>query len=343
MSRASESYVSSDLFEIGMGHVLVCRYKVAHRVEVGAFLVDIWCRGVKSADFFTEEADVFRQQVLGRYFQDDPPERHSGSYGRKLVEAAQAYARSLGMPVSLEYKKGARVFGGIDASECAETFSFGREGKPCFMIGPYDDEFTVELILRELRKRCGEEGYHWIQVDEALAEDLAGLEDLETPPVFFAEDSSQAGEKPDDVLVDFAEEYLAEHPKFTGIEFGAAAPDNFASEFLEGALASGRNAEESLDFDQFSMIVSMSVLIWNLRQVPPLAREAALAEVPEDLREVAISALASIGEEDDRRGSILDWRLMERIDPVTKVPGPRLLMLTGLPLPIFDLGDDHVE
>ena len=40
-------YVSNDIEEIGEGHVIVSRKHTGGRVSIAAYLVDIWCVGVK--------------------------------------------------------------------------------------------------------------------------------------------------------------------------------------------------------------------------------------------------------------------------------------------------------
>ena len=48
MKRSPEAFVAPDLFECGIGHLLVSRFKSNGRVELGLFLVDVYCLGVKN-------------------------------------------------------------------------------------------------------------------------------------------------------------------------------------------------------------------------------------------------------------------------------------------------------
>jgi hypothetical protein len=57
--RPPEAYASSSLFEQGIGHITLARFKTSGKTEIGVFLVDIYCLGVKDA-FFTP---LWRRQV----------------------------------------------------------------------------------------------------------------------------------------------------------------------------------------------------------------------------------------------------------------------------------------
>lgn len=144
-----------------MGGVVIVRYKSGGRVEAGVFLLDTYCLGVKNAFFHQcDEADLADviQRTCGAG-SGDPPTEHSGAWGRKLVEDAVAYARRLGFAPHRHYKQAARVLGGINPKDCAETFVFGRDGKPCFIAGPDDGEARCTLIFRILTKKLGPQGF----------------------------------------------------------------------------------------------------------------------------------------------------------------------------------------
>ena len=73
--------------------------------------------------------------------------------GRQVVYGAIGYARELGFEPHAGLRAGRRVPGGLDG-ECKLTF--GRDGKPMYISGPYDDG---ERILRKLRRSLGDGNY----------------------------------------------------------------------------------------------------------------------------------------------------------------------------------------
>ena len=89
---------------------------------------------------------------------------------RKLVEGAEAYARDLGFTPHPDYQRARQIFGDLDATACPTHYVFGRDGKPCFMSGPYDTPARCRRIIDTLTRRCGSEGFHFVVAGEAPVE-----------------------------------------------------------------------------------------------------------------------------------------------------------------------------
>jgi hypothetical protein len=89
---------------------------------------------------------------------------------RKLVEEAEAYARDLGFPPHPDYQRARQIFGDLDVTACPTQYVFGKDGKPCFMSGPYDTPAKCRRILDTLTRRCGPEGFHFMLAGEGPLE-----------------------------------------------------------------------------------------------------------------------------------------------------------------------------
>ncbi len=61
MSRAAETYLEPQIFELGKGTVAVVRHRGGGRVEAGIFLVDTYCLGAKDPDADPDSVD----RILG--------------------------------------------------------------------------------------------------------------------------------------------------------------------------------------------------------------------------------------------------------------------------------------
>jgi hypothetical protein len=57
----------------------------------------------------------------------------------KVVEQAVQYAQGLGFAPHPDYKKAARVFGGLRAEQCSQKFTFGHKGKPLYRRAAYQE------------------------------------------------------------------------------------------------------------------------------------------------------------------------------------------------------------
>lgn len=162
VKKPTEAWHSRNLLENGMGYVVVARFKGNGDAEVGVFLLDMHCLGVKSAFFTQLYAEEYEQDFLQRIYEHDGRTALAPPCARKLVEDAVAYARQLGFEPHPDYRKGARVFGGIDPSTCTQQFTFGSKGKPLYIQGPDDSPAMVERVMGALTRRCGEGGFHYV-------------------------------------------------------------------------------------------------------------------------------------------------------------------------------------
>ncbi len=175
MSGNHIGYIETGLFDDdgpGIGNVVVARRR-GGSWDLGVFLVDRFCLGVKNAFLLSQRDDAELDEILGRIFENGR-EKKDVARCRKFIEGAVDYARGFGFAPHGDYKKASRVFGGVKAADCAETFRYGMDGKPHYVQGPYEDERTVERILGRLRARCGEDGFHYaVRLGDEASEDEA--------------------------------------------------------------------------------------------------------------------------------------------------------------------------
>ena len=155
-------YVAEEIFDEsigqGMGHVVVSRLS-GSQVAAGIFLVDAYCLGVKDAFAMLKPREVFDDFIATSEMRMRVVEP---AYAKKLVEDSVAYARDLGFEPHPDYKLPRKILNDIDASECAVEFTFGKDGKPFFVSGPYDSEARIRQVIDTLQRRLGSDGYHYM-------------------------------------------------------------------------------------------------------------------------------------------------------------------------------------
>jgi hypothetical protein len=166
MTRPAEAFVSTTLFEDGIGYVSVARFRNNGDAEVGVFLLDVYCLGVKDAMYEWLSPAEYEERLLAGLFKVTGKEPLDLPTARKLVEAAAAYAESIGFAPHQDYRKARRVFGGINSAESAATFTFGKDGKPFYIQGPNETPLRRQQILHTLRTRCGEGKYEYLVLAE---------------------------------------------------------------------------------------------------------------------------------------------------------------------------------
>ncbi|MGW5466077.1 hypothetical protein [Streptomyces sp. NPDC003996] len=126
------------------------------KVQVAGFLLDVWCLGVKNA--LPPEPMTPSQLAAHRHAYFSAFEGHvqvPAELVRALVFGAAAYARELGFDPEADFDAAAAVLG---EPAGPSPIRFGRDGKPFYVNGPYDDP---EAIVRSLRNAVGDDGFHY--------------------------------------------------------------------------------------------------------------------------------------------------------------------------------------
>ena len=148
---------TDDMFDGGIGHVIVARRLPSGALGCAFFLVDLFCLGAKDA-FYRELAPSDFEGHLGRMAEGGHPAVDlDPASARKLVTGAVAFAAEVGIAPAKDYRAVAGIFGDIDAASSAETFTFGKDGHPLFIPGPNDTPAKMREIQRALERHGRDE------------------------------------------------------------------------------------------------------------------------------------------------------------------------------------------
>jgi len=139
----------------GIALVLVARAGRHDRVTGCGFLLDTFCLGVKSVI----GPEAMRRRDLSAfvrtYFVAFPAPGLPAPIGlaQHLVLGSVAFARTLGFSAPRDFAAARSHLGELDEA-CAITF--GREGRPLYIAGPFDDPIAV---LETLLATVGNDGF----------------------------------------------------------------------------------------------------------------------------------------------------------------------------------------
>jgi len=167
MERAAKApvlhcFAAEDVWAHGIGNVLLSRQLSHGHVAFVAFLVDIYCLGVKDLIMNVAPRARYDEGLYDKLRRQTRLLPMKPECARKLVEGAVEYALDLGLPPHPDYRIARLIFGDIPADACDETFIYGKDGKPFYMAGPYDSPARVRQILNALEKARGPGGYHFL-------------------------------------------------------------------------------------------------------------------------------------------------------------------------------------
>ncbi len=158
----TEAWLGHGVEKIGMGYVIVARFKADGEAEAAAFLLDMKCLGVKDAFLSRLSFAEYQTRLVEGFRGHSGLDPISPACARKLVEDAVAYARRFGFEPYADYRMAQRVFGGINPAEAERTFTFGEEGKPMYIQGPNDSPEFAERVMARLNRHCGKNGFNYI-------------------------------------------------------------------------------------------------------------------------------------------------------------------------------------
>ncbi len=160
-----ECLIPNGLFENGLGTIIVTRQTPGDEIAVSAFVVDVFCLGVKNALFKVANEGIYQNTIKprivgpheGQIFENTHP-----SCVRKIIEGAVDYAGELGFSPHPDYRSAKAIFGDIESGACPEKYDYGQEGMPMYVRGPHESTSQARKIVEQLDRRCGEGNYHYL-------------------------------------------------------------------------------------------------------------------------------------------------------------------------------------
>ena len=158
-----ECWERKGLFEpnAGIGTVVVARKTLGNQVLMAAFLVDVFCLGIKDAHCMLLNESEYRFRLQQIETHQNLSEIHPAC-AKKLVKGARIYAESLGFSAHRDYGFAERIFGDIQEKQCPRSFTFGRDGKPMYLAGPNDNPQFSKKVVNTLTTNLGKHGFHFL-------------------------------------------------------------------------------------------------------------------------------------------------------------------------------------
>lgn len=135
-------------------NVILTRRAPSGEVAFAMFLVDAEALGVKDCWVRFMSGDEYAPKLEDLREQFGPSGEVSPAHVRKFVEDAVAAAKAWGFESHRDFATVSLIFGDIRAADCPAQFTFGRDGKPFYISGPYD---TMDQAIRwaAIAKKAG--------------------------------------------------------------------------------------------------------------------------------------------------------------------------------------------
>jgi hypothetical protein len=142
----------------GITPVIVARLQADNRIMYGAFMVDLFCLGVKNALWETDVSRNRFERDLPRMC-SDAPELCEAALAHAIIYGAVDYARQYGFEPHRDFAKASLVLDPPDTHVPTHQVEFGNKGKPLFVSGPHDNP---RAIVNQLLRTAGEGNFDYI-------------------------------------------------------------------------------------------------------------------------------------------------------------------------------------
>ncbi|MFG6102139.1 hypothetical protein U2F10_07800 [Leptothoe sp. EHU-05/26/07-4] len=142
----------------GLSQIMVTRADGTHYL-VTTFLIDAWCLGVKDAmgprKVKTTDYPLMRENAYA-HTMDDSYRTISLEQAQSVIYGAVDYAKRLGLDPHEDFERAKHNLG--PRMDNLPRHEFGKNGKPYYFAGPYDNP---DKIIAKLRESVGEGNFKY--------------------------------------------------------------------------------------------------------------------------------------------------------------------------------------
>jgi hypothetical protein len=184
-----QALVGAKLWKEGIGYLTIARQEAEGRLVYGVYLVDVYCLGVKNAFWDAGSTGDFTELVQ-KMEKTQKMVTISPASLVKILNGAVEYAGSFGFPPHPDYRHAAMLLAGIDPADCTQEFTFGRDGKPFYIQGPYESAAVASVIMQRIQEAGG---HFLVQVPHTDSGEFADLDFDDAEFDSFEEEDSPDG------------------------------------------------------------------------------------------------------------------------------------------------------
>ena len=146
--------------DLGLVEILVARQQPDGNICFGMYLVDKFCLGLKNTFGRAGYSRTrYEKEFHNALFQNTKPEACSPELAYQMIYASIEYAAQFGFTPDKDFTLTQYLLAPRGELEESYDLTFGKDGKPFFIAGPYDN---AKVILRQLERTAGSGNYHYL-------------------------------------------------------------------------------------------------------------------------------------------------------------------------------------
>jgi hypothetical protein len=156
-------WVMNGWHEEGITPVVIARQQASDKIIFAVCLVDLYCLGIKDA---YANADISLRKFQNELPKmcSSAPESCSPELAHEIIYGGLEYAERYGFKPHPDFTKQFcdQVLDPPGTHPRTNNVAFGKDGKPFYMSGPYDDERKKRSIFDTLMRTAGEGNFDFI-------------------------------------------------------------------------------------------------------------------------------------------------------------------------------------
>lgn len=149
--------------EAGITPVVVARQQEEDKVLFTVCLVDLYCLGVKDA-YANADISLSKFQSGLPKMCSNEPEPCSVELAHEIIYGGLEYAERYGFKPHLDFTNQFcdQVLDPPETHPRTNNVAFGKDGKPFFVAGPYDDKRRTNSVINTLLRTAGEGNFDYL-------------------------------------------------------------------------------------------------------------------------------------------------------------------------------------
>ncbi|MBN1451897.1 MAG: hypothetical protein JW963_12845 [Anaerolineales bacterium] len=149
--------------ESGITPVIIARQQDDEQVLYASYLVDLYCLGIKDVTIDVNVPQKRFERSLPKLCMQEP-EAISVELAHEIVYGALEFAQKYGFEPHYDFTHlhADQVLDSPETHPRSHNVQFGKDGKPFFVPGPYDDERKIKHALQSLERTAGEGNFHFM-------------------------------------------------------------------------------------------------------------------------------------------------------------------------------------
>jgi hypothetical protein len=154
-----ECFINANWKNEGMATVVISKKMPSEKLIVGSYLLDVYCLGLKDTTFKFALDDVDYTEFLTKLNERYSMVKCELNFAHNLIYGAIDYAEECGFTPNKDFRLTEHLLNPDLIDDGIDDIEFGRNGKPFYFAGPYDD---IKKNIGILEKNVGTGNYDYI-------------------------------------------------------------------------------------------------------------------------------------------------------------------------------------